>query len=329
MTVPSARVIDFRNPNGLPLRQSVAARAKARIKGLIIAGSLSLRTASRILPIALTAISTLSLARVSAQSPASVEFDVVSIKRVDELRPGGGMRILPDGTVMMMNGSIGALVNAASPVPVPPRDIIGGPDWLWRERYDVTVKPPAGMTPEQRREMTPMMWRAMFADRMKLVAHVEQREKDAYALVLARGDGRLGPELKPSTLDCTPNPHATPPAPSQTPPSLQERQNRCGVSMSQGLIVSGGVTLDQLARSVSGLAGGETENRTGLTGVYSVKIAFSLQRNAGASPDANAPVDDAPDIFTALQEQLGLKLQREKKMTPVFVIDHIERPSEN
>jgi len=59
-------------------------------------------------------------------------------------------------------------------------------------------------------------------------------------------------------------------------------------------------------------------------------MTFSLPRNAAASPDANVAVDDAPDIFTALQEQLGLKLQREqKKSTPVFVIDRIERPSEN
>jgi len=58
-------------------------------------------------------------------------------------------------------------------------------------------------------------------------------------------------------------------------------------------------------------------------------MTFSLPRNAAASPDANLAVDDAPDIFT-LQEQLGLKLQREeKKSTPVFVIDHVERPSEN
>jgi uncharacterized protein (TIGR03435 family) len=90
------------------------------------------------------------------------------------------------------------------------------------------------------------------------------------------------------------------------------------------------VTLDQFARNISGIAGGEVDNRTGLTGLYSVKMTFSLQRSAGASLDASAAVDDAPDIFTALQEQLGLKLQREKKkITPVFVIDQIERPSEN
>jgi uncharacterized protein (TIGR03435 family) len=268
-------------------------------------------------------------AQVAAQAPTQPTFDVVSIKRVNELRQSGGMRILPDGTVMMMNGSIGSLVNAASPVPITPRDIVGGPDWLWRELYDVTVKPPEGLTREQRAEMIPMMWRAMFADRMKLVAHIEQREKDAFALVVARSDGRLGPELKPSTLDCTPNPNATPQAPSQALPSLQDRQNRCGLSMSPGLMVSGGVTLDQFARNISGMAGGEVDNRTGLTGLYSVKMNFSLRRTAGAPLDPNA-VDDAPDLFTALPEQLGLKLQRgEKKSTPVFIIDSIERPSEN
>ena len=267
--------------------------------------------------------------QVPTQPPTGPTFDVVSIKRVNELRQTGGMRILPDGTVMMMNGSIGSLVNAASPVPITPRDIVGGPDWLWRELYDVTVKPPEGLTREQRAEMIPMMWRAMFADRMKLVAHIEQREKDAFALVHARSDGRLGPELKPSTLDCTPNPNATPQAPSQALPSLQDRQNRCGLSMSPGLMVSGGVTLDQFARNISGMAGGEVDNRTGLTGLYSVKMNFSLRRTAGAPLDPNA-VDDAPDLFTALQEQLGLKLQRgEKKSTPVFIIDSIERPSEN
>jgi len=284
--------------------------------------------------LAVAAVVAPGFAQVPTQGPTGPTFDVVSIKRVNEVRDTGGMRILPDGTFMTMNQSLGSLVNLASPVSIFPRDIIGGPDWLWRERYDVTVKPPEGLTPEQRREMTPIMWRAMFADRMKLVAHIEQREKDAFALVLARSDGRLGPDLKPSTLDCTRGPNTTqpPPPPPTGPPSLQERENRCGLSMSGGQWVSGGVTLDQFARTLGGIAAGEGDNRTGLTGLYSVKLNFSVKRSVGATPDPNAAaaVDDAPDIFTALQEQLGLKLQRgEKKSTPVFIIDSIERPSEN
>jgi hypothetical protein len=77
-------------------------------------------------------------------APTGPTFDVVSIKRVNELRQSGGMRIFPDGTLVMTNGSIGSLINAASPVQVTLRDIVGGPDWLWRDFYDVTVKPPEG-----------------------------------------------------------------------------------------------------------------------------------------------------------------------------------------
>ncbi len=285
--------------------------------------------ASLILSILLTGISTPFVARINAQQPMPVEFDVVSIKRVDEIRPNGGMRILPDGTFVMTNQTLGALINLASPVPVTPRDVVGMPDWMMRERYDVTAQPPAGWTREQLGRAMPAMWRAVFAERTKLVAHVEEREKDAYVLGLARSDGRLGPGLVPSTLDCTPRPDAPPPTLPQTIPSLQDRRNRCGMSMGQGVIVSGSVTLAQLARSLSGLAGGEIEDRTGLIGSYSVELTFSRQRSGGAAPNPDSSVNDAPDFFTAVQEQLGLRLQREKRMMPVFVIDHVERPSAN
>ncbi len=99
--------------------------------------------------------------------------------------------------------------------------------------------------------------------------------------------------------------------------------------MGPGVIVSGSVTLVQLARSMSGLAGGEIEDRTGLMGSYAVELTFSLQRSGGAARNPDASVNDAPDFFTAVQEQLGLKVQREKRMMPVFVIDHVERPSAN
>jgi uncharacterized protein (TIGR03435 family) len=96
-----------------------------------------------------------------------------------------------------------------------------------------------------------------------------------------------------------------------------------------GTLVSGGMPMKALAGSLYGLVGGEVEDQTGLDGFYAFTSTFSRQRGAAAPLDANAAGDDAPDIFTAVQEQLGLKLQREKKMMPVFVIDHIERPSEN
>ena len=131
---------------------------------------------------------------------APTEFEVVSIKRHAALDDGGGIRTLPDGRFIMTNQPIGSIIRGAAPIQV--REVIGAPDWVNSERYDVTAEPLAGATAAQRQEMM----RRMFVDRMTLVAHVEQRERETFALVLARSDGRLGPNLKPSTLDRNPRP---------------------------------------------------------------------------------------------------------------------------
>ena len=243
-------------------------------------------------------------------------FEVVSIKRHVTLEASGGIQTLPDGTMIMINQPIASLIRGAVPTPV--REVIGAPDWVNTERYDVTTKPPAGSTAAQRREMPARM----FAERMKLVAHVEQRERDTFALVLARSDGKLGPNLKPSTLDCAPRPA---PAPGTTPPPVPpDARNRCGGSFGPGSIISGGTTMDLLVQSLGGLAGGPVNNRTGLKGFYSVELHFA----PGLVSDDRRG-DEPPQFLTALQEQLGLKLQPEKTMVPVLVIDSIERPSEN
>ncbi len=259
---------------------------------------------------------------VNAQSPSFEAFDVVSIKRNTlGTQSPAGIRTLPDGTLVMTNQPIRSIITTASPVPV--REVVGFPDWVMAERYDVTAKPPSGSTREQRSQM----WRTLFAERMKLVAHVEEREQDTFALVLARSDGRLGPQLERSTLDCSPRPPGSPPPPPQAPPSASEMRSRCGGMMGPTSIVSGGMMMANLAQSLGGLAGRLVNDRTGLEGFYAFTLNFSPPR-LGAAP-APAAIDDAPEIFTALQEQLGLKLQPEKTMVPVFVIDHIERPSEN
>lgn len=255
-----------------------------------------------------------------AQSAAQdlAQFEVVSIKRHVTLEANGGIQTLPDGTRIMINQAMSSLIRSAAPVPV--REVVGAPDWVNRERYDVTTKPPAGSTPAQRQEMT----RRMFIDRMKLVAHVEEHERDTFALVLARSDGRLGPNLKPSTLDCTPRP-ADPSAPLPPPPT--DIRNSCGMMMGPTQIVSGGITMDRLVVSLGGLAGGRLVNdRTGLKGPYALELNYSPE---GLGVTGDRPASDLPPFVTALQEQLGLKLQPEKTMVPVLVIDSIERPSEN
>ena len=88
----------------------------------------------------------------------------------------------------MENTSIRQIIFLGSPEPA--REVVGLPDWAMPggERYVITAKPPPGATDEQKAEM----WRALFADRMKLAAHVEQHERDTYALLIASADGHLG-----------------------------------------------------------------------------------------------------------------------------------------
>jgi uncharacterized protein (TIGR03435 family) len=259
-----------------------------------------------------------------AQTPLT-QFEVVSIKRHAGSTAGFsvGMRMEPDGTQRLTNVPMSLAVTRALPVLL--RDVIGLPDWVNdSERYDIIVKPPEGAgrpTRDQEREM----WRSMFEDRMKLAFHVEQRERDVYTLVVARPDGKLGSDLKPSTLDCK----SVPPLSfNGQMPGVEFFQRRCGIGGTPSAMASGGVTLDQFAAWVSGVVGAAVENRTELEGLYGFTLTFSRQRSAAPSVNPTAS-DDLPDVFTAVQEQLGLKLQHGKKMLPIYVIDHIERPSDN
>lgn len=242
----------------------------------------------------------ITAATLTAQN-APVDFEVVSIKRSPADVQSGGLRDLPDGTFVMRNQPLRSIIGAGSPVP--PSEIEGFPDWVARDRYDITAKPPAGSTRQQR---TTMM-RRMLEDRFKLKGHVEERDRPIFALVPARTDGRLGPQIKASTLDC-----AAPDA-------------RCGASFGAASIASERIRIDDMLPFFSGLAGRPVINRTGLTGFFALTLRWAPPR----APNSDAPVDDAPEFFTAIQEQLGLKLQPERTKLPVFIVDSIERPSEN
>jgi len=255
-----------------------------------------------------------------APAPSGAQFDVVSIKphKYDPVA-GGGMRTLPDGTFMMTSQPIWSIIATVSPAPVSPREVIGLPEWAKTETYDIIAKPAPESNPT--REQRAEMMRNMLIERLKVASHIEEQERTTFALVIARSDGRLGPQLNRSTLDCSPSVN-----PTQPPPSREEPQSRCGMSMSRGTMVSGGITLDQLVRSFGGLAGGTVNNRTGLEGWYAVTLRYAPP---GLTADPSATTDDAPQFVTALQEQLGLKLVPEKSRVKILVIDHIERPTPN
>jgi uncharacterized protein (TIGR03435 family) len=150
--------------------------------------------------------------------------------------------------------------------------------------------------------MLPMM-RALLAERFKLVTHHEVRSLPIYSVVIARGDGRLGTSLRPST------------------------EPRRLVQDGLGVFIVRGETIERLAVRLSQAARRPVVDRTGLSGTYDIDLHFAPLGLATATGADASPPTDAPSIFTAVQEQLGLKLEATTAPVDVLVIDHVEKPT--
>jgi uncharacterized protein (TIGR03435 family) len=253
-----------------------------------------------------------------------LKFEVASIKRNTTADLSNPAQTLPNGDVRVMNTPVRNLILRAYPLPTLPIQVLGLPSWadIGGDRYDVIAKgKPAASAEEQQQ-----MWRALFTERMKLVAHYETREQPGYNLVFARTDRTLGSGLKPSSLDC-----ATQTRPLQSAPGTDMKAfalSHCGgffIDRDQTMY-SGGATMEALVRMMIPAAGRQVADHTELQGFYSV--AFRFQRIPSRSATDASP-DDPPSLMTAVQEQLGLKLESAMTQAQVLVIDHIERPTEN
>jgi uncharacterized protein (TIGR03435 family) len=150
------------------------------------------------------------------------------------------------------------------------------------------------------------------------------RDTPIYALVVAR-DGALGPQLKRSAHACA----NVAPAPLRpTVPSDAEVMAGCESVFFPGKMISGGTLMSAFAEALGrGLAGRLVEDRTGLTGYYALTLTYTPASRTAA--DVPAAPGDPPSIFTAMQEQLGLKLEPTKGPAEVIVVERAEKPSEN
>jgi uncharacterized protein (TIGR03435 family) len=178
----------------------------------------------------------------------------------------------------------------------------------------------------------------MLADRFGLVTHYEKREQPVYDLVLARSDGRLGPAIAPSEVDCVARLAAeraaaeaaraagAPPLPRPNP-NFRGPVPPCLVRMT-GPVMEGDMTMATLAMMLRSAAGRFVVDKTGLAGSYRVRLEFDRMASL-RGPDVAPPADAAPSVFTAVQEQLGLKLEPSRAERDALVIDRLERPSEN
>jgi uncharacterized protein (TIGR03435 family) len=216
--------------------------------------------------------------------------------------------------------------------------IIGAPAWVKTKRFDVQAKVSPEDAPkldklkfEERRSMlVPLL-----VERFNLKYHHETRELPGYALVVAKG----GPKMKVSDIQ---GPPPKPPDPSSNPKpggagGTPPRGPRLRM-MGRGNIESEGTNTEMLARVLSGQLGRTVTDKTGLTGNYDFTLQWTpddatapMPGGADGGPPHNESGSDAvgPSLFTALQEQLGLKLESTKGMADVIVIDHIDAPSEN
>ena len=280
---------------------------------------------------------------VSAQTPvpAAVTYDVVSIRPNTATGPIG-LNQRPDGGLVAVSVPLATFIARAYPTIA--GEIVGLPDWARTARWDVTA---TSSRPNVTAEDRAAMLRAMLADRFKLVAHLEKRPRDVYELVPARTDGRLGPGLKKIDVDCTairaarqaalekgerPTPLPTKSLPPLTPggPSRVVADGPappCTVNQI-GDDVAGQGTISDLGIIFRFATGREIVDRSDLTGFYQITMRFD-QAGARRPPEFVPPPDAAPSVFTAVQEQLGLKFVGATVERDTLVIDRLERPTEN
>ena len=171
------------------------------------------------------------------------------------------------------------------------------------------------------------------ARQIGLVVHAESRELPVYALTVARSDGRLGPRIKPADRDCLALMTQAPGGVPVQAPRLPDGRPGCGVTRdATGTVMAGGTTMTMLAVSMlTGPAGRLVVDRTGLSGAYDFDFEFAADPAPGAAPapDTTTTAGDRPSLFTAHEEQLGLKLQPTRAPIDVTVIDRVTPPTEN
>jgi uncharacterized protein (TIGR03435 family) len=210
--------------------------------------------------------------------------------------------------------------------------VSGGPGWLESDRFDVEATAPG--TPDSPRGTFPApvlaMLRSLLEERFQLQAHFVTKQLPVYELVLARHDGALGPRLRRRMTDCV----AGQPAPREprnlfNPTSAERRA--CGGQIGPGTLNFSGMTMTNLISVLTRFVPGIDRivvDRTGLAGTYDVDLTWRFEAQDEQTRALLPPPDpNAPSLFTALQEQLGLKLEPTKGPVDVLVIDRVEHPA--
>lgn len=243
------------------------------------------------------------------------KFDVASVK----------LHTSDDQRMMMVARTAGHFVAANVPLRLVIRtafqlqddQIIGGPDWLASDRFDIEARA-AGMTGPPSLELLAML-QSLLADRFKLTTHREMRELPVFELARARDDGTLGAGLRATACP-------------DLATDLKQPKPCANISNGVGSLTLRGTPFDVFAAYLAPFVNRVIVDRTALDGRWDIDLRWSPEQPQpapiAAGPEA-ARVDDRPSLFTALQEQLGLKLSSSRAMVEVLVIDTLEHPTPN
>jgi bla regulator protein blaR1 len=259
-------------------------------------------------------------------------FDAASIKpNTGPANGTGTVRILRGGRLRAENAMLRAVIQNA--YDVKPFEIVGGPAWIDSARYDIEASA-AGETSDQ--EVRRMMQR-MLEERFQLRSHREAREVPVYTMNSAKGGLRLAPPKDGGcVVESASQGGARPPAPKA------QMQLPCGrvmvrIEMPRARMAGAQVEMAALARVLSNLLWRPVIDRTAYSGKFDMDVEFAADDALGLlagpyRPDATPPIPVEPgavSIFTAFQDQLGIKIESGRGPVDVLVIDRIERPSAN
>jgi bla regulator protein blaR1 len=260
-------------------------------------------------------------------------FDVASIKPNKSGSNMVRMMARPDG-LSAMGATLQMLIQSA--YGIQDFQVVGGPKWANADRYDIEAKMDSfqveklqALSPDQRWLETRHMLQALLANRFQLVLHRETKELPGFALVIAKNGPKLH-DAKPG--DTYPN--------GLKGPDGHSGEGLMLMRGNGGPLTGQGVPVASLVQTLSRQLGRTILDETGLTGKYDFTLQWAPDERAGPmsaatqgggsrSDDAPPPDSSAPSIFTAIQEQLGLKLESRKVPVEILVIDHVEAPSEN
>jgi bla regulator protein BlaR1 len=250
------------------------------------------------------------------EAPARAAFEVTSVKPTDLSPQQIDMRVLPGGTLTATSVTLKFLIRVA--YGVQDVQISGGPGWMETQRYNLLAKP----AENAKVQVLPML-RSLLEDRFKLIVGHTTKEVPVYELKMAKAGGKYGPNLhQVEPGDCPPEP----PSPAKTPTLPCH-----GFVAGPGHLTGKRVTLSALAVNFSATVQRPVIDKSGVDANFDLELDWTPDPGLGARGELGLtrPDDSAPSFFTAVQEQLGLKLEGAKGPVDILVIERAEKPDAN